>query len=37
MLDTYSYIILQQFYFLSYYHCPTAQLKTRFEGKKYLY
>ena len=37
MLDTYSYIILQQFYFLCYYQCPTAQLKTRFEGKKYLY
>ena len=30
-----SYIILLQFYFLCYYHCPTAQLQTRFEEMDY--
>ena len=30
-----SYIILLQFYFLCYYHCPTGQLQTRFEEKDY--
>ena len=35
MLDMQSYIILLQFYFLCYYHCPTAQLQTRFEERDY--